>query len=76
MVWSVVALINQGISTLNTFGRRIVIGHWRDIWIVLPQLRAQGADVRDELSGMPIVQIAKGRSQHYDIARGKSAMQY
>jgi hypothetical protein len=62
MVRRLITLVNQGVGAFNCRGFWIIIRQGRDVWIVLPQVRAEGSNVREKSSGIPMVQIAHGRS--------------
>src|SRR5437016_5510541 len=73
MVWSFVALIDQGVRAVNSLHPRIVFGQWRQVWIVFPKIGKWRPHICDKSPRMTTMQVADRGSEHDNISGRKAA---
>lgn len=71
MIGRLIGLVNQRIMALDYFNLAIVLVEWSQVRVVFPELRAGGADIRQETVRITFMEVAHGRRQHDNITRGK-----
>ena len=69
MVWSFVALVDQGIRAVYSLHSRIVFGQWRQMWIIFPKIGKWRPRIRDKSPWMTTMQVADRGGEHGNIAQ-------
>jgi hypothetical protein len=53
-----IALVDQGVVTVDDLDCRIALVEWLQIWVVLPEIGTGGPDVCNELVGMTKMEVS------------------
>ena len=67
VIRDVVRVMNQRVMHLDHTDAAIVFIEWRDVRIVLPELRTRSTDVGQKLLRVSAMQVSNRRSEHHNV---------